>query len=546
MNETNKFKIGDIVRIKKLQEIDFLKDYNKRIGYVDEMKHWGDRLAIVFSSPGDKAYKLLVDRYTYNYDENWLELVASDKEKYIEPSSNETFDTGESCRLATIEELKNNIKYKYAEDEAFIYYNGAFEKQIYNKIKDKKLKIKRYIKADEYVEVKADKTNYYMLPITMIRKWEKSKKVEEKEMNVNEELIEEMISKVDVKRFKKVLASAFQIKGTELLGIDKMLREWAINKAKLYELLGNELMITETIEYNAGEKEWEEIRYNLAKKFPGIGYLLMNSPIRCFVQNKYENFSGIIERLIGNKHNMKYTTFLSEVFHNDEFDIELSKYMSQTKVKGNIVISIDPNDFLTMSFNQSGWRSCHTISHDGCSKDFGEFVAGIFSYIQDAHTMISFRHNGTKVDFPIGKAKVQDYSKNWRELLYTDTEAKAFCASRQYPEYNEEISKAVRTLLENQMSKIYNVNNTWKSLTTRDSDVWENYLTDTYNPLHYNDMLHGYEGKLVYNKELDNKSVIDMQIGATPICPICGEQDIEETSHPVCENCWDEFDLWDD
>lgn len=274
--------------------------------------------------------------------------------------------------------------------------------------------------------------------------------------------------------------------------------------------------------------------------------MLDNIPNSQFVENKFRYFDSYTRRYFLHKQDMKLTTFLSEIFNNPEFDIELSKIIEQTKVKGRIVISIDPNDFLTMSFNQSGWQSCHTIAHGGEARDWGEFVGGIFSYIEDKHTAISFRHNGKKVEFPIGKAKIQDYSKNWRELLYIDPKTNAFVASRQYPSYNEEISKNVRDLLETQISNQRKIANSWKAITSESSSYFENYLTDEIGSLQYNDMLNGFRGKMIYNKELNNLENVEMVIGTHPICPVCGENHIDENNRPMCDNCYYKFVAEDD
>lgn len=269
--------------------------------------------------------------------------------------------------------------------------------------------------------------------------------------------------------------------------------------------------------------------------------MLDNIPNSQFVENKFSYFDSYTRRHFLHKQDMKLTTFLSEIFNNPEFDIELSKIIEQTKIKGCITISIDPNDFLTMSFNQSGWQSCHTIAHGGEARDWGEFVGGIFSYIEDKHTAISFRHNGKKVEFPIGKAKIQDYSKNWRELLYIDTRTNAFVASRQYPSYNEEISKNVRDLLETQISNQRKIANSWKAITSESSSYFENYLTDGIGSLQYNDMLNGFRGKMIYNKELNNLENVEMVIGTHPICPVCGENHIDENNRPMCDSCYYKF-----
>ena len=169
---------------------------------------------------------------------------------------------------------------------------------------------------------------------------------------------------------------------------------------------------------------------------------------------------------------------------------------------------------------------------------------GIFSYIEDEVTAISYRHSGNMVDYKIGTSHFSDYSKNWRQLLYIDTNTNAFVASRQYPTYNEEISKQVREMLEKIISDKLNIENTWKRKTIESGSTFENYLEDIETEcgaLHYNDMLHGYKGDLIWNKELDNLGDVHMFVGSEPICPICGERTLRENDEPTCHMCYREY-----
>ena len=170
---------------------------------------------------------------------------------------------------------------------------------------------------------------------------------------------------------------------------------------------------------------------------------------------------------------------------------------------------------------------------------------GIFSYIEDQVTAISYRYSDKTFDYTIGSSHFKDYSKNWRELLYIDINASAFVASRQYPSYNEEISKQVRLMLEKIFCEKHTLEDVWKTVTMDDEDRWEGYISDCSNPLHYNDMLHGFQGKLVYNKQLDNTDEIHIKVGETPTCPICGEDYISESERPACDDCYYGYGLDD-
>lgn len=284
------------------------------------------------------------------------------------------FKVGDYVRIRNKEELEN----VYGRDEKGIRTYVPFTTEMESLCGRKAIITDIY---DKFVDlkIKSTKISYGDFTFTPdmieIYKGKDEKEVEKESNKENEKIIKEMISKVDVKNFKKILASAFRVPSTKLKGIDKLLHNWAEAKKDLYKLLGNELKVSKEFEYDADANFWEEEREKIAREFPGIGYMLLEMPIKSFIDNKYIRFSSNIDRLMRDaKEGMKLTTFLSNAFNNSDFDTALSKIIDAAKVKGNIVISIDPVDFLTMSFNQSGWCSCHTISHRGESRNFGEFV----------------------------------------------------------------------------------------------------------------------------------------------------------------------------
>lgn len=84
----------------------------------------------------------------------------------------------------------------------------------------------------------------------------------------DDEIIAEMISKVDVDKIRKILAGALRIKGTAFVGVDKMLNQWAVSKKDIYLGLGRQLTITKEAEYTMDLNEARERRYALMQSFP--------------------------------------------------------------------------------------------------------------------------------------------------------------------------------------------------------------------------------------------------------------------------------------
>ena len=311
------------------------------------------------------------------------EIIKGNKnEQEVEETRDYTdFKIGDVVRIRKASELRQI----YGEDENGIKTYIPFTKQmerlsgIKATIEDVFGKFVRLTLLQDTRKTKDENGYAWSYTTDMIEIYKKKERKSVKMENIeNQNIINEMISKVDVKKFKKILASSFAMPATKLKGVDKMLENWAKAKQNLYVLLGNNLKVSKEIEYNADRTFWSEQISCLSKQFPGIGYLLKDMSTDMFVDNRYDYFNGYIDEVEGVQEGMKVTKFLSKLFNNEEFDTALSKAIDQAKIRGNIVISIDPLDFLTMSFNQSGWRSCHTISHDGGSCNFGEYVRRYF------------------------------------------------------------------------------------------------------------------------------------------------------------------------
>lgn len=366
-------------------------------------------------------------------------------------------------------------------------------------------------------------------------------------------LKEEMKSKVDVKKVKKILSLCFMKPQKDFKGIDKLLDQWAENKYKLYDMLGRTLRLEKEIEFDATASDWYDKRTEIMREFPGTFGILRNLDWTCFKDNRYSTFDSDFEReyMPQAKDGMKLTRFISMAFKNEKLDTLLSQKIDETRIKGVITISIDPIDYLLMSINRSGWQSCHSL-HEGNGREFGCYSGGVFSYMTDTCTAISYRHSPQEVEYKINNGRFTEYSKNWRECLYIDTESGNFVASRQYPREDVVIAKFVRELLEEQIAKYFDIENHWKVINERrtikehmcnyDMDMGDvGQDVEDSSELHYNDIWHGYNGKIIYNTVEDNLEETQIFVGNSPVCPICGERDIEEHSHPCCDHCYYEL-----
>lgn len=264
--------------------------------------------------------------------------------------------------------------------------------------------------------------------------------------------------------------------------------------------------------------------------------------ISYFYKNNYHQFSDYFEQnAISLANGTKMTKAISEIFKNKELDTAYSKLIDRKTVKGIVEVSIDPIDYITMSFNNSGWHSCYTISVDGLANDFGGYVAGTLSYMCDSASIIAYKHSNNLVKMKLGSSKIEDYSKNWRQVIYLDTVNYTMMYSREYPRKNAEVSKTAREMIEEAISKAVEIPNEWSKMKCK-VQTMQHYISNCefYNDtLVYNDILHNnsVEGNMIYNKKLNNRKDTSIVSGSNVICPYCGEKMLSSSSTILCEDC---------
>lgn len=354
----------------------------------------------------------------------------------------------------------------------------------------------------------------------------------------NTDLIKEMITKVDRKKVERILAGSYNIPLTSLTGLDKLLEQWAEAKQDMYLLFGKKLKIEKQIEFELGSREISNKLEELCNDYPVFMYILNHIDDKELEENKYMGSCTSLHALSNNiQRNMKITRFFSIAMNNEKFDIDISKIYENRKCKETICISIDPVDYLLMSINKSGWESCHKL-HDmkaNSAHSWGCYSAGTISYMVDTATLIAYKHSDKIYEYQINKCKIKEYSKNWRQVIYYDNNTHAFLTSREYPYSDENVANEVRKLLEDIINKGLGVDEKWIFV----RNVGENYCCDI-TDLHYNDVLNDREN-VFCRLDYVNKENVRFAIGGSPICPICGVNEIIVERHPMCEECYNDL-----
>lgn len=470
-------------------------------------------------------------------------------------------------RLKTKQELLKNSQIKIEGDWIITDYM-KYNYNIYKLLENALGRIIDFDNINNFYEIKINSTTTIYLTDDFFEVIEESKETGEKmEVKNLEEIKKEMISKVDVEKMKKILSACFRTKGTSLKGIEKILDKWAENKAPIYLAFGKQLVLEKDIEFEKEEREiWTEIQ-ELIGKYPYLYWFAVNN-CRTMCRNEYEPFSSDFHNKTKIPTNrMKFTKLISLLEENmtpleslkelseEEKNIYLklkekvkytspilddySKIISGNKIKGKLKVSIDPIDYILMSHNKSGWDSCYNIAKGGESRHFGEYTNGLFSYMRDAHTVISYKHSENLYEFKIGRSKFNDYSRNWRQVIYIDIENKGFITSRQYPNRNDAISENVRNMIEESLSEYYKCENKWTTRNlTNNVEKAQDYFED--EGIGYNDILHdnSLEGAKIVRLKAE-KNELHFHTGIPTICPICGKSGIYNQRIPLCDRCYE-------
>ena len=185
------------------------------------------------------------------------------------------------------------------------------------------------------------------------------------------------------------------------------LKQWAKAKYRLYKLLGDKLKVEKDVEVEPSPEEFRIMQQELACKFPLYAPIIKNVYYGAFVRDCISH-GDLWEDAYSDKritNGMSLTKFFA-LLGSEELNVELSK-MYQNKGKAHLTISIDPNDYLTVSINSSGWRSCHNFID-------GEWRNAGLSYMVDEVSMVSYKSNG-EVKYRINGENFNRNSKNWRQ-----------------------------------------------------------------------------------------------------------------------------------
>lgn len=274
--------------------------------------------------------------------------------------------------------------------------------------------------------------------------------------------------------------------------------------------------------------------------------LIITNGLNGFIENKiiktlyvllHNNSPAFVVSNIIDNHNIKslkipqgmklsraFKYVIDNAYGLNTMQVKYSQYINNIQVSGNIHLSIHPLDYLSISQNNNGWRSCHSLD--------GEYAAGTLSLMCDRTTIIAYLANSELENINLrGTLKSEPplwNSKKWRVLIHIDKSRNKFIFSKQYPYHSFELEKEVVVLLKQIYPHL-------QPFEVRNWDSHKDEIGNVRNAVHYNDISRGSHtlGRVLETDSSHTKILV----GSTIPCLHCGDSNIEDSMAFACMSC---------
>lgn len=209
---------------------------------------------------------------------------------------------------------------------------------------------------------------------------------------------------------------------------------------------------------------------------------------------------------------------------------EYADMVSGLKRKLKFYISVNPLDYLTMSFGKN-WSSCHTIDKENernmPNSYQGMHCGGVLSYLLDGTSIITYIHDHETEDPEDGKIYRNMFHFNGGTLVQ----------GRIYPQGNDgatDLYRTFRRFMQIELTKMMGLN----------ADDWIKknggcgHNVHSYG-VHYRDY-ECYNGcNVSYPREMPHAANHVIKVGHERICPYCGQEvdDHDDTGWLTHEDC---------
>ena len=358
--------------------------------------------------------------------------------------------------------------------------------------------------------------------------------------------------------------------------LEHILRIWDAEKRNLYEILGNEFIISKNISYEKDEEELTSeygrmaysdnsptqiFRQNYFKKindlkidysaYDGLGRLMWYENI---IPNRYEGEAFSIPLPNGKKYVVQNGTKVMRALAKissafgiegfEEFRLAHSQLLNDKTIKGELCLSIHPLDYMTMSDNDCDWESCMNW------RGVGDYRRGTVTMMNSPMVVVAYLKSSTDMNL-FGEGSTWN-NKKWRELFIINKEG--IFAIKGYPFWNRDLEDIVLDWLVELTNKWGKFGEYYKDIikfsnegmiTVNDKSYMFLMSCDTM----YNDFYDTH--KMCINKQatpinVDEDGIIDdnpvvIYFSGDDECMACGStnSDFEGEYELLCESCYD-------
>lgn len=322
--------------------------------------------------------------------------------------------------------------------------------------------------------------------------------------------LRDQLSDLDKKILSNYIMSFGYDKGLPkeyFVGVDTFLENWAKSKIRLYHFLGNNFIVKVPFSYQKDEEEISrEIEALLvSSKFLSEFDIFLDKKIknsRHYCDLSYEEKSLLMtfdrkttyindkidlnlkikpddrQKMLQLSKDMKPIRAIQKILKYfdapeslmklfEQFRCEHSLIYNDKMIKTNLVFSIHPMDFITMSDNANNWESCMSWVHDGCfhtgTVEMMNSNVVVCVYLE-SKTPFVFRdslkdYSSSNINkFMCMNDSVEEWSwnnKKWRQLFYINKDI--IVSGKSYPYTIDKVSKKAIEILRDLAFK----NNKW-------------------------------------------------------------------------------------
>jgi len=235
-------------------------------------------------------------------------------------------------------------------------------------------------------------------------------------------------------------------------------RLWEINKSHLFKLFGNKIKITKELgEQNICTPSMvNHIRDEFLDKHGNKFNVLIKVLIDILsyeeiLENRLQQDICMLDVKL--KKGWRITRCFSEL-EADKKELQkqqdlYSIFLQSLKVKGRLVLSIDPLDFITMSVSKSGWSSCHHPNncHGTGGLAYMNDNASIIAYVETDEPMVTYVIDTETKE----KTTIKMPNKIWRQIVTINKDHSYALQLKQYPNdnriFSQEVTKMIKNLL---------------------------------------------------------------------------------------------------